>query len=233
MNAKESSLERAKATTLRLADLCGELLVEQVPGGSTALKLAKSLAQHAGAYYQSRGERRLVDFHRSLLGSLSEEERTDLIHRNIDAEAYYAILTQLIQDEEDAKLGYYVKLMKAIVEQDYSPRFKRTVVKLFRALTKSEMDLLVEVITVYRQAKEEGVAAKVAVDQHLDQKLAPLFHGPRKNLSTMDGALSNLEIQNLLRSGCLAHSRRGANDPSIAETPRLTPLGREIARILE
>ena len=110
--ATTKSLDRSLVSALSLADVVLEEGVKIIPGGELGYKLTKILGKHARQYLIDRREERFAKFHEQILVGIPPESQEDFLKAKFSMEDYSAILTHIVQDEENAKVDLYAKLFK-------------------------------------------------------------------------------------------------------------------------
>jgi hypothetical protein len=140
--ATTKSLDRSLVSTLSLADVLLEEGVKIIPGGELAYKLTKILGKHARQYLVDRREERFAKFHQQILVGIAPESQEDFLKAKFSMEDYSAILTHIVQDEENAKVDLYARLFKAIILGVVVSDYKNHFIKATRELTKFDFDIM-------------------------------------------------------------------------------------------
>jgi hypothetical protein len=138
--SSDRSIDRALKSTLAMADVLVEEGVKIVPGGELGYKLAKVLGRHAKNFILGRTEHRLEEFHTLLLNGIPVESQDSFLKTDFSIEDYSSILLHVTQDEEDAKVAFYAKMLQGLILLQIPAREKTHIIKAARNLTVWEFE---------------------------------------------------------------------------------------------
>lgn len=197
MSKKDRSLERNKKTLSSLANLIGkEMIAGLIPGGSAVYGICEILHAH----WNERINDRTSKFHLDLLEGMPKQEKEKLFERPFLLDDYYALLSNSVQDAEEAKVKIYSRLFKAIIIGSVPDSFKLHFIKSVREFTTYDIDVMREMyIRATHNVCEKG-------------DIFPL----QKFLETND-PIRNIAIQTLIRQGFLLEDTRGERRLHLSE----------------
>ena len=189
----EKSLVRSKKSFISLADILGKEALSFLPGGGLVYELLKIICTHGSQFYNDRREARLREFYRALLDDLKEQDFREFIKKPFSPEDYYTLLSNAIQDDEEAKVTIYSKIFKALIKKSIPDKYKLHFIKSVRELTCYDIQLIRE---IYIRAKYEFIE---------EGEGKPVYQV--QELLTTDDPIKNISIQTIVRLGFITSQK--------------------------
>lgn len=100
-------------TVLKIADLAVKLGISLSPGANAVYEATKISLEAARDYVQARNEKRVIDFHRTLLYRDGVNNK-EIINAELNAADFHALLDACVSDIEEEKTSSYANLTRAI-----------------------------------------------------------------------------------------------------------------------
>ena len=135
------SKARAVTSLARIGWTAAKTTAGLVPGGTLAVEGLEILVDHIRGYRDAKVKQRLSHFARALIEGTPSEELTDLLNGEIDQSDFHAVVTALINDEDDEKAGVYAQTLKTLIASEIPQSHRRYIIRTVRALTWMELEL--------------------------------------------------------------------------------------------
>ena len=129
---------------------------------------------------------------------------------------FYAILDQVVDDDEREKIEFYSKLFREFFRKKLHLDFKKLLTKTFKELTRSDFDELIKIYTLNKQIKSEATSPPGKYFERAESKLYRLYESLDKD------TLLNVAIQNLKKLGILTQN---SGEPQPKPAPLLDIIG--------
>lgn len=121
---KKKENEVMKPALTKIADIGARFALEFVPGGNPVYELAKMGFEEAKKFVDQRREKRIEDFHTSLLKPYASSD-LDLKNLSILTADYHALLNACINDIEDEKTELYAFMARNAAAKRLPPNSLR------------------------------------------------------------------------------------------------------------
>jgi len=138
---RERSRERTKISLSRIGWATGKATAGLVPGGSLAVDVIETAVEHVRRYREDRVKERLSHFAKCILESAEGEELNHLLGREFEQSDFHAILTALVNDEEDEKAEIYAHTLKALINGEVRQENRRHVIRTISVMSWSDLEL--------------------------------------------------------------------------------------------
>ncbi|WP_337153504.1 hypothetical protein [Pseudomonas protegens] len=144
-------------SVLKIADVAIKAGFSLAPVGSAIYEASKIGLEVARDYVQRRNEKRIVEFHRTLLSREGVFDR-DLIDAELNAADFHALLDACVSDIEEEKTIPYAKLTRSIALGLVPVTHRRHFIHSLKELAFEHLDILRECYTLtrYSCASESG-----------------------------------------------------------------------------
>jgi hypothetical protein len=146
------SLERRKKTATSLMKLFGKEACNVLPGGSFLFEIGDAFIEHVWHFQKDRKKSRIEDFHKTLFKGVPEKDYESLLSEEFSIEDYYTLLSNAIQDDEDAKTKFYSNMFKALMKNQIPAEYKLHFIKAVRELSCRDIEKMQE---IYIYSKNE------------------------------------------------------------------------------
>jgi hypothetical protein len=111
------------------------------PLGAFSVESLKIIVDHIHRYREDQVQHRLAAFARMILETNLTDVPEDLFEREIDQADFHAVITALINDEDDEKAALYAQTLKTLLAQEVPDHYRRYIIRTVRALTWTELEL--------------------------------------------------------------------------------------------
>lgn len=136
-------------SVLKFADLVSKLGLSQAPVGSAVYEVSKILVEAARDYVQGRNEKRIVEFHQTLLSREGVSDQ-DMTHAELSTADFHALLDACISDIEEEKTTPYARLTRSIALGLVPVSHRRHFIHSLKELAFDHLDILRETYTMTR-----------------------------------------------------------------------------------
>lgn len=136
-------------SVLKIADVAIKLGFNLTPGGNAIYEATKIGLEAARDYVQGRNEKRIVEFHRTLLSREGILDQ-DMIHAELNAADFHALLDACVSDIEEEKTTPYANLTRSIALGLVPVTHRRHFIHSLKELAFEHLDILRETYTMTR-----------------------------------------------------------------------------------
>lgn len=136
-------------SVLKIADLVSKLGLSPSPVGSAVYEVSKILVEAARDYVQVRNEKRIVEFHRTLLSRDGVVDQK-MISAELSAADFHALLDACVSDIEEEKTTPYATLTRSIALNLVPVTHRRHFIHSLKELAFDHLDILRETYTLTR-----------------------------------------------------------------------------------
>lgn len=138
---REQSEARAKTSLARIGLVSVKAAVGLFPGGGLAADILESAVEHVLRYREDRMKERFSHFTKCILEGADGEELDQLLDREFEQSDFHAILTALVNDEEDEKSEIYAQTLKALINGEVRQEHRRNVIRTIGMLSWAGLEL--------------------------------------------------------------------------------------------
>ena len=142
---RERSRERTKISLARIGWATGKTTAGLVPGGSLAADVIETAVKHVRLYREDLVKERLSHFAQCILEGADGKELDNLLGREFEQSDFHAILTALVNDEEDEKAEIYAHTLKALINGEVRQEHRRHVIRTISVLSWADLELSREI----------------------------------------------------------------------------------------
>lgn len=136
-------------SVLKIADLAFKMGMSLAPGASAVYEATKISLEVARDYVQVRNEKRIVDFHRTLLTRDGVVDQK-MINAELNAADFHALLDACVSDIEEEKNTPYANLTRSIALGLVPVTHRRHFIHSLKELAFEHLDILRETYTLTR-----------------------------------------------------------------------------------
>lgn len=187
-----------------IGNIIAKAVLGSMPGGpiaTGAYELAQLLSGKMRDYLEERTERRLNDFHNSLLNG--EESVSPEVADTLNIADYHALLNACVSDIEDEKTERYARLAQAVALGKVRQQWKRPLILAIKELDTFDLQILQNAYVAQRfELQPHQGAGKIS---------------PAELLSRDQDAISDIRHQRLIALGLATQDRLTLAGDTLAE----------------
>jgi len=136
-------------SVLKIADLAFKMGISLAPGANAVYEATKIGLEAARDYVQVRNEKRIVEFHRTLLSRDGVIDQK-MINAELNAADFHALLDACVSDIEEEKTTPYANLTRSIALGLVPVTHRRHFIHSLKELAFEHLDILRETYTLTR-----------------------------------------------------------------------------------